>query len=104
MAVACVAGRSCCGNRWLWPVWLVAVRVALERPAGGFVGGQTAGLNPFKNRCVAGRSCGGDRWLWPAWLVAVRVALERPAERTDGCGLRGWSQLLRRHGCGLHGL
>eukprot|EP00435_Cladocopium_sp_Y103_P043238 s1965_g12.t1 len=88
MAVACVAGRSCCGDRWLWPAWLVA--------------------------CVAGRSCCGDRWLWPAWLVAVRVALERlaegsvagqmagsnpfknrwlwlvaaAAESTDGCGLR----------------
>eukprot|EP00435_Cladocopium_sp_Y103_P034839 s15_g9.t1 len=57
MAVACVA--------------CIAVRVALERLAEGFVAGQTAGLNPFKNRR-----------LWPAWLIEA-------AGETDGCGLHG---------------
>eukprot|EP00435_Cladocopium_sp_Y103_P067218 s465_g29.t1 len=76
----------------------LAVRVALERPAEAFEGGQTEGLTAFKNRLAVRVALerlaeapaeafeGGQTEGLTAFKnrLAVRVALERPAEAFEG--------------------
>ena len=90
------AGLNALQNRWSW---LVAARVAFERPREGLKARQTAGLNGLKNRFAFERPAGGfegfvarqmaglnalkNRWPW-RWRVAARVAFERPAGGFEG--------------------